>query len=85
MLISTKASLESSTILTYITTAKFGTGTWNGSSESFILHWQKQVIEYEKLVQNTEKFSNTIKKSMLENAVDGLTELINVKTIAAQL
>ena len=31
MLTSTKASLESSTIITCITTAKFGTGTWNGS------------------------------------------------------
>ena len=38
MLISTKASVVSFTILTYITTAKFGNGPWNGSSESFILH-----------------------------------------------
>ena len=50
MLTSTKYSLESSTILKYITTAKFGTDDWNGSAESFILHWQKQVSEYEKLV-----------------------------------
>ena len=38
ILTSTKASLESSTIITYITTAKLGTGAWNASSESFILH-----------------------------------------------
>ena len=35
---STKASVVSSTITTYITIAKFGHGTWNDSSESFILH-----------------------------------------------
>ena len=56
MLTSIKASLESTTILTYITTAKFETVAWNGSSESFILHWQNQVSEYEKLVQNVDKF-----------------------------
>ena len=65
ILTSTKASLQSSTILTYVATANFGTGAWNGSSELCILHWQTQVSEYEKLVQNTDKFSNTIKKSML--------------------
>ena len=85
ILTSTKASLESSILITYITTSKFGTGAWNDSSESFILHWQKQVSEYEKLAQNADTLSNTIKKSILENAVDELTELRNIKTIATQL
>ena len=35
---STKVSVVSSAIFTYITTAKFGNGTWNGLSESFTLH-----------------------------------------------
>ena len=35
---STKSSVESFTILKYIKTARSGTGAWNGSSESFILH-----------------------------------------------
>jgi hypothetical protein len=35
-LTSTKAMIESSTILAYITSAKLGDGTWNGSTESFI-------------------------------------------------
>ena len=35
---STKASDESSTILTHIITATFGSGAWKGSSELFILH-----------------------------------------------
>ena len=83
MLASTKATLESSTILTYITTATFRTGPSNGSSESFILHWKMHVSAYEKLVNNTDKFSNIIKRSMLENVVDGPTELRNFKTTAA--
>ena len=37
---STKSRLESSKILTYISTSKFISGTWNGSSQSFILHWK---------------------------------------------
>ena len=85
MLTSTKASVESSTILTYITTAEFGTGAWNGSSESFILHWQNQVSEYAKLVNTADIFSKTIKRSMLENDIDGLAELRNFKTTTAQI
>ena len=32
-----------------------------------------------------DRFSNKIKRSMLENSVDGLTELRHFKTTAAQL
>ena len=85
MLTSNKASLELTTILTYITTAEFWAGAWNDSSERFILHGQRQVNAYDKLVQNADKFSNTIKWSMLEKDVDGLIELRNIKAIAAQL
>ena len=38
MSISTKTSIESSTILIYITTAKFRSSAWKGLSESFIFH-----------------------------------------------
>ena len=80
---STKANVVSSIILTYITTAEFVNDTWNGSSESFILHWQKQVSEYKNVVDIVDRCSNKIKRSMLENDVDGLAELRNVKTAAA--
>ena len=49
------------------------------------MHWKKQDSEYEKLVQNTNTFSNTIKESRLENSIDGLTEIRNVKPKATQL
>ena len=77
--------MESSTNLTYITIAKSRTGARNGSSETFILHWQKQDSEYDKLVNTADKFSNTIDRSTLENVVDGLTELMNDKSTTVRL
>ena len=56
MLTSSKASGVSYTIITYITKDNFGNGTWNGSYESFILHWQKYVSEYENLVDIADSF-----------------------------
>ena len=38
--LSTKVDVESSSFLTYITTAKFGDDSWKGSSQSFIIHWK---------------------------------------------
>jgi hypothetical protein len=37
---SMKAKIESSVILSYITSAKVGDGSWNCTAETFILHWQ---------------------------------------------
>ena len=52
---------------------------------SFILHCQKQVIEYDKWMIHEDKYSDTINKLMLEYYIDGLAELRSVKTTAAQL
>ena len=38
---STKAKMESSIILSYITSTKLGDGSWNGTTKSFILNWRK--------------------------------------------
>jgi hypothetical protein len=40
---STKARIESSTILSYITSNRLGIGEWSGSTEGFITHWLNQV------------------------------------------
>ena len=47
---STKASVDASDLLAYITTSRLGTGLWKGSTESFIIHWQSQIQKYEGLV-----------------------------------
>ena len=62
MLTSTKASVESSIILTYITTFKLGYGAWNGSSESLILHWQKKLVNIKNLVIDADKIFDIIKQ-----------------------
>ena len=76
---STKAKIESADLLSYITSARIGDGTWKGTSENFILNWQDQVRKYEKQVPPTEGFSGTQKRTMLENAVHPIQELRQVK------
>jgi hypothetical protein len=81
-LTSTKAMIESSTILAYITSAKLGHGTWSGSTESFITNWQNQVRLYEKHVPSNDHFSEGQKRIMLQNAVLGIDELRSIKNTA---
>jgi hypothetical protein len=82
---STKASLEASTILSYITSCKLGEGSaWCGPTASFDLHWQNQVRLYETQVEKEEYFSNGQKRHMLQNAVHPVQELRAVKTQADQ-
>jgi len=54
---STHSSIDSSRLLSYITSVRIGDGHWNGTSHSFILHWQEQVWLYESLVDSTAHFS----------------------------
>jgi hypothetical protein len=53
---STKAMIESSTILSYITSVWLGSKEWQGTTESFILHWQNQVRLYERQVPSSDHF-----------------------------
>ncbi len=81
---STKASLDSAELLSYITSVRIGDGSWKGSTHSFILHWQDQVRLYETLVPTSDHFSDGQKRTMLENVVHPLMELRSVKDQAAQ-
>jgi hypothetical protein len=82
---STKASLEASMILSYITSCKLGEGSvWRRPTASFVLHWQNQVRLYETQVESEEYFSNGQKRHMLQNAVHPVQELRAVKTQAYQ-
>lgn len=79
---STKARIDSSALLTYITSARLGTGEWKGTTEGFIVHWQEQIRRYEKQLEASEHFSESQKKVMLENAVHPIKELAQVKISA---
>ena len=81
---STKASISSSTILSYITSIRLGSGTWKGSTHSFILHWQNQVRLYETQVPTSDHFSPGQKLHMLQNSVEPIQELRTVRTQTAQ-
>jgi len=82
---STQSSIDSSRLLSYITSVRIGDGHWNGPSHSFVLHWQEQVWLYESLVDTTVHFSPEQKMHMLQNAVHPTDELRQVKNQADQL
>ena len=78
---STLARMTSSNLLAYITTAKIGDGSWNGTTVSFITNWCDKVRQYNK--QNPGSLLNdTIKHSLLESAVNPTAELRQVKISA---
>ena len=82
---STKANIDASRILSYITSVRLGDGTsWRGSTHSFILHWQDQVRLYETQVKVSEHFSPGQKMHMLQNAVYPIPDLRAVKAQADQ-
>ena len=81
---STQASLEGATILSYITSVKINDGSWKGTTFAFILHWNEQVRIYNKQVHTTNQLSNTLKKSMLENAIHLIPDMRAVKAQADQ-
>ena len=37
---STGATMEASNLLTYITSTRYGDGSWKGNAHGYILHWQ---------------------------------------------
>jgi hypothetical protein len=82
-LLSTKATLDSSSILTYITSSRLGDGTWKGDTHSYLLHWQDQVRKYESLIPIKAHFIDEQKLTMLENAVSGIPSLRQVQIQAA--
>ena len=80
---SIKAFLDSSSLLTYLTTIQLGDGKWKGGTHAFILHWQNQVWKYHDLAPK-QKLPTDLQKTMLENAVHPIPALRIIKTQAEQ-
>jgi hypothetical protein len=76
---STKAMIDSSSILSYITSVRLGSGMWKGTTKGFIIHWENQIRLYERQVPSTDHFSDGQKRTMLENAVAPINELRQIK------
>jgi hypothetical protein len=88
---STMAAQEAADLLTYITSSKFGDGTWKGKAHGFILIWQGKVRQYESILPVKDHLTATIKgnlleneRNLLENAVGQVHELRAVKAQTAQ-
>ena len=80
----TKATIDAAGMLTYITTACLGNGTWKGTTHASILHWQDQVCKRKDLATGQTFVDNAL-CTMLENAVDAIENLCAVKTQAQQI
>jgi hypothetical protein len=81
---STKASMDSTTIMSYVTSVRLGDGKWRGSSNGFVLNWVNQIRKYEAIVPASDHFSDGQKRSMLENAVATISELRAIKAQSDQ-
>ena len=82
-MLSTKATMNASNLLSYITTTMLGDGKWKGTTHGFVLHWQDQVRKYHDLnPQNS--LSQDLQCTLLQNAVHPIMELRQVKLQASQ-
>jgi hypothetical protein len=81
---STKAAMDYTDLLSYITSVRLGDGAWKGTTHAFILHWENQLRKYEQMNPPTDHFSDGQKWTMLENTVGKVTELRAVKAQADQ-
>ena len=79
---STKATMNASALLSYITTTMLGDGKWKGSTHAFILHWQDQVRNYHEL--SPSRLPKKLQCTLLQNAVHPIMELKQVKLQADQ-
>ena len=75
---STKARIESAATLSYITSARYDSGTGK-STLTFINYWYEKVRLYESMRPSANHFPDEQKRVMLENAVQAVPELRNVK------
>ena len=66
---STRAMLDKSQFLSYITSARIRVSNWKGTTESFIIHWEEERRLHETLSETIEQFSDSQKKTMFKNVV----------------
>jgi len=79
------ASLKGDTLLKYIMSATLDSGLWHGTTVGFILHWFERVHQYEQLgLDCINQFPDPIKIRTLQNAVDSIPDLRQVRTVAQQ-
>ena len=80
----TKALLNSSKLITYNTSARVGYGSWCVTTENLIINCQEQIRSYETLVESLDHFSGVQNFTMLDNMVEPIPSLQDVKNQAEQ-
>ena len=81
---STKATMDASSFLQYVTTSNLDDGNWKGGCHAFVLHWQDQVWKYHDL-NPSQTLTLTLQHTLLQNAVHSIPELCAIKVQAEQL
>ena len=82
---STSAIIKAAELMAYVTAARLGSNTWNGTTTSFVLHWEEQVRLYEFYAGAHCQLSPSLKSALLQNAVNSISDLRQVKLNADQL
>ena len=75
---STQADNVCEMLLNYIVTSRIDDGTWTSSAHAYLLHWNKQVSDYNEK-KTTGKILDEQKKLHLEAALKGNKKLANIK------
>jgi hypothetical protein len=75
---SVAAEFTSDDLLEFLTSAKYGKITFNGGTQEFILHWLKQLDQWDSLCNPNETMPDSHQKRLLKNAVSCVPELSNV-------
>ena len=82
---STQATIDANTALQYITIASLSDGSWHGMTIHFVLHWIEQVRLHEELVDVSTALSDSVKLTLLMNAIRGHTKLSGVHNVAIHM
>jgi len=78
---STQAENVCEILLNYIVTSRIDDGTWTGTAQGYLLHWNKQVNDYNEK-QKTGEIKDMQKRIHLQAAVKGNPKLASIKSMS---
>ena len=78
---STQAENVCEILLNYIVTSRIDDGTWTGTAQGYLLHWNKQVNDYNEK-QKTGEIKDMQKRIHLQAAVKGNPRLASIKSMS---
>jgi hypothetical protein len=76
---SKEALMDSGELLSYLTTAKIGDGSWRGTTKSFVLNWVGKLRLFHEVTPVADRLSENTQRTLLQNAVIGMNTLREVQ------